>query len=94
MNIPQVDGLSTDPQVLGCHRGPPGWPKMWWRGRNGANLGMVPPQGRGSDNRSRTHGRDALSGGGGSKSKHGGDGGNRARVGVAGRGRRRLPHSG
>ena len=41
------------------------------RRRNGANLGMVPPRGRGSDSRSRTYGRDALSGGnGGGRSRH------------------------
>ena len=56
---------------------------MWRRGRNGANPGMVPPRGRGSDRRSRTHGRDSLSGGsdrirhnddnnGGYRSRHGG----------------------
>ena len=76
---------------------------------------MVPPQGRGSDRRSRTHSKDALSGGsGGNRSQHSGcsgggsrrknDGGSissksndvrsRARVGAAGRGRRRLSHSG
>ena len=46
---------------------------------------MVPPRGRGNDSKSKTHGRDALSGGsgagrsrhsdcsgGGSRSKHGG----------------------
>ena len=73
---------------------------------------MVPPQGRASDSRSRTHGRDALRDGscggrsrhgGGSRSKHGGGGnsgcrssggGSRVRVGVAGKGKRRFPHSG
>ena len=70
------------------------------RGRNGANPGIVPPRGRGSDSRSRTHGRDALSGGSGDgRSRHGGGsrssgGGSRAWVGAAGRRRRRLPHSG
>ena len=73
------------------------------KGRNGAKLGMVPPRGRGSGSRSRTYDRDALSGGsGGCRSKHSGDNrgcksndsGSRARVGAAGRGRRRLPHSG
>ena len=64
-------------------RGPPGWPRMWWRGSNGANPGMVPPRGVGSDSRSRTYGMDALSGGsgktwhcdgsgGGCMSRHGG----------------------
>ena len=55
--------------------------------------------GRGSDNRSRTQGRDALNGGsgGGCRSRH--DGGSsgcrsRARVGATGMGRRRLPQSG
>ena len=64
---------------------------MWRRGRNGANPGMVPPRNRGSDIRSRTHGRDVLNGGSGSRS---GDGGRRARVRATGRGRRRLPHFG
>ena len=59
------------------------------RWRNGANPGMVPPRGRGSDSRSRTHGKDALSGG--SKSS---GGWSRAVVGAVDRGRRRLPHSG
>ena len=46
---------------------------MWRRGRNRANPGMVPPRGRGSDNRSRTHGRDALSGDSGDgRSRNGG----------------------
>ena len=36
---------------------------MRWRGRNGANPGMVPPWGRGSDSRNRAQGREALSGG-------------------------------
>ena len=36
---------------------------MWLRGENGANPGMIPPQGRGSDSRSRTHGRDLLNSG-------------------------------
>ena len=77
---------------------------MWWRGRNGANLGMVPHWGRGSSSRGRTYGRNVLSGGsGGGRSRHGGCGsgggrsrhggsGSGARVGAAGRGRRRLPH--
>ena len=88
---------------------------MWRRWGNGANPSMVPPRGRGSDIRSRTHGRDALSGGSsGSRSRHGDDSGSgcacrsrhgngssgcrssgdRARVRDAGKGRRRLPHSG
>ena len=66
---------------------------MWWRGRNGANLGMVPPWGRGSSSRGRTHGRNVLrSGSGGGRSRHGDDG-SEAKVGAADRGRRRLPHS-
>ena len=45
---------------------------MWWRWRNGANSGMVPPRGRGSRSRGRTHGRNVLSGdSGGCKSRHG-----------------------
>ena len=54
---------------------------------------MVPPRGSESGSRSRTHGRDLLNGGsGGSKMGcwSGGDG-SMARVGAAGRGRRRLP---
>ena len=49
---------------------------MWQKGRNGANPSMVPPWGKGSSSRSRTHGRDALSGGncGGGGSRHGGGG--------------------
>ena len=48
---------------------------MWRRGRNGANLGMVPPWGRGSSNRGGTHGRNVLSGGsGGCMSRHDGGG--------------------
>ena len=73
---------------------------MWRRGRNRANPGMVPPRGKGSDNRSRTHGRDALSGdsgdgrsqnggcsGGGCKSRH--DGGSKGwgRIGEGSRAR-------
>ena len=64
---------------------------------------MVTPRGRGSDIRNRTHGRDALNGGRSSGRGRHGDGGSRgsrstgrsstARVGVTGRGRRRLPHS-
>ena len=76
---------------------------MWRRGRNGANPGMVLPWNKGSGIRSRTYGRDVLNGGSG-KSRHDGSGccksgsgssggGRRARVGAAGRGRRRLPHS-
>ena len=75
---------------------------MWRKGRNGANLGMVPHWGRGSNSRGRTHGRNALSGdSGGCRSRHGGGGGgghdgggSRAWVGARRRGRRRLPHSG
>ena len=73
---------------------------MWRRGRNGANPGMVSPRGRGSDSRSMTHGRDALSSDNRyNRSRHGGDssddgssgckssgGKRRARVGAAGRG--------
>ena len=74
---------------------------MWQRGRNGANPGMVPPWGRGSSSRGRTHGRNVLSSGSGDyMSRHGGgdsgghyDDNNRAWVGASDRGRRRLPHS-
>ena len=105
---PGTGGLSWagGPGLL-RRRGPSRWPRMWWRWRNGANPGMVPPRGRASNSRSRTHGRDALSGGrsrhgGESRSKHDGgnsgcrssDGGSRARVGAACKGRRRFPHSG
>ena len=82
---------------------------MWGRGRNRANPGVVPAWGRDSSSRGRTHGRNVLSGdrrrhggsdsGGGRSSGGSGSwrysgGGSRARVGSAGRGRRRLPHSG
>ena len=75
---------------------------MWRRGRNGANPGMVPPWGRGSSSRGRTHGRNILSSGSGSyMSRHGGgcsgghgDDDNKAWVGASGRGRRRVPHYG
>ena len=59
---------------------------------------MVPPWGRGSSSRGRTHGRNDLSGGsGGCRSRHrsdGSGGGSRNWVGAAGKGRRRLPHYG
>ena len=35
---------------------------MRQRGRNGANPGIIPPLGRGSDNKNRAYGKDALSG--------------------------------
>ena len=70
---------------------------------------MVPPWGMGSSSRGRTHGKNVLSGGSrtrhgdGSSGGHGSgdsggcrcsDGGTRAWVGAAGRGRRSLPHFG
>ena len=79
---------------------------MWRREGNGANPGMVPPWGRGSSSRGRTHGRNVLSGGiGEGRSRHddGDDNsggcrysgrGSRVKVGATGRGRRRPPHSG
>ena len=53
---------------------------------------MVPPWGKGSSSRGRTHDRNVLSGGSGGCRSRGG--GSRAWVGAAGRGRRRPPHSG
>ena len=64
---------------------------------------MVPPQGKGSGSKSRTHGRDLLNGGSGGGRSRGGSrgfwsgssgGGRMARVGAAGKGRKRLPHPG
>ena len=66
--------------------GPPGWPRMWGRGRNRGNPSMVPAWGRSSNNRgigcssslSKTRGRTALGssrGGGGSRGCSSGNGG-------------------
>ena len=53
---------------------------IWWKGRNEANPGMVPPRGKGSDNRSKTHGGDALSGGSGcGRIQHAGESGSKSR---------------
>ena len=52
---------------------------------------MVPPRGRGSNSRSRTHGRDALSNGSSGCNSSGG--GTRARARAIDKGRRRLSYS-
>ena len=100
---PRTGGLS-EAKGLGPFGkwGPPGWPRMWGRGRNRANPGMVPAWGRSSNNRgigcrsslSRTHSRTALgsSRGDGSNrgcsSGSGGSGGGRGGGGGGGLNRR------
>ena len=63
---PRAGGLpwARGPVPLG-QWGPPGWPRMRWRGWSGANPSVVSPRGRGCSG--GTHGSTALSGNKGSQ---------------------------